>query len=225
MRRLLFKKWAGYHWASGSDQGFARSLQKMLILLLFTNIVIKHLNKIDITLFYAPCCLSRCYVSYPIEVFIIKKECLMFKKIFIGTLIASSLALSGCASVPMASKAKDAELKRFELPTGDMAGLYIYRNSFVGQGLKKSVYIDGTLLGETANKVYFYQLITPGKHIVSTESEFSDNALSLDIKGGDNYFVEQYIKMGVFVGGAGLQVVDKAAGEKAVQESGLAEGN
>lgn len=50
--------------------------------------------------------------------------------------------ITGCASVPMASADRDAQLKRFSPPAGNNSGLYVYRNSFIGQALKKTVYLD-----------------------------------------------------------------------------------
>ena len=40
---------------------------------------------------------------------------------------------------------------------------------------------------------------------------------------GKKYFVQQYIKPGVFVGGANLKLVDDAQGQKAINEYRLAE--
>ena len=147
----------------------------------------------------------------------------MFRKTLIAGLLLPAILLSGCASVDMASKEEDLALKEFSAPTNNMAGVYIYRDTFVGQGLKKSLYIDNEFIGETANKVYFHKLITPGAHKIATESEFSDNSLSLMAKAGINYFIEQYIKIGVFVGGANLRIVDQEQGEKAIKNSKLAE--
>jgi len=146
----------------------------------------------------------------------------MFKNAVIGVAIASSVLLSGCASVPMASDEEDFALKQFTVPPEDQAGLYIYRNTFAGQALKKTVYLDGNMVGETANKVYFYKIISPGPHTISTESEFSDNSISFEADGGRNYYAEQYIKMGVFVGGANIRMVDENEGKKAVLECELA---
>jgi len=139
--------------------------------------------------------------------------------------LASVVFLSGCASVPMASLEKDAALKQFTPPAKDKSGLYVYRNQFGGQALKKTLKLDGKVIGETANKVYFYQEITPGSHKLATESEFSDNAITLVTEGGKNYFVEQYIKMGVFVGGAKLTLMSDEGGQKEVLECKLAEPN
>jgi protein involved in sex pheromone biosynthesis len=146
----------------------------------------------------------------------------MMKNILILAAIATAVILSGCASVPMASPEEDAEAKNFSDPPANKAGLYVYRDTFVGQALKKTVYLDGDMIGETANKVYFYNLIDPGQHTLSTESEFSDNDIQFEAKGGKNHFAEQYIKMGIFVGGANLRMVSEEEGRKAVLECKLA---
>ncbi len=130
--------------------------------------------------------------------------------------------LVGCATVPMASVEEDKSKKEFTSPSKDTAGLYIYRNSTFGGALKKTVSIDGKVIGETAPMTYFYRDIQPGVHILSTESEFSDNALTLDAKGGENYFVRQYIKMGVFVGGANFELVSEQEGKEGVLDCKLA---
>ncbi|WP_027909480.1 DUF2846 domain-containing protein [Pseudomonas sp. URMO17WK12:I4] len=146
----------------------------------------------------------------------------MLKKLMLGSALLASLVLTGCSSVPMAPAEQDASMKQFSAPAADKAGLYIYRNSFTGKTLKKSVSLDGKVLGETANKVYFYKEITPGQHVLSTESEFGENAVTFQAQAGKNYFARQYIKMGVLVGGAGIEMVDDAEGMKGVRDSKLA---
>ena len=133
--------------------------------------------------------------------------------------VATLAVLTGCSSVvPLAPKEQDAASKTFKAPTSNMAGVYIYRNSFVGKALKKSLSIDGVAIGETANKVYFHKEVTPGEHTLATESEFGDNALKFKAEAGKNYFFQQYIKMGAFVGGAGLQAVSEEEGKQNVLE-------
>ena len=145
------------------------------------------------------------------------------KKLVLLSSILAVVLVSGCASVPKASKEKDAAAKTFTAPAADQSGIYVYRDSFVGQALKKSIYIDGKLIGESSNKVFFYSVVPSGTHKLSTESEFSDNSIELKTEGGKNYFVEQYIKMGAFVGGAGLKVVKEEEGKKAVLKTSLAQ--
>ncbi|WP_043309362.1 DUF2846 domain-containing protein [Pseudomonas sp. ML96] len=130
--------------------------------------------------------------------------------------------LSGCASVPMESSEKDQALKAFPTPPQDQAGLYIFRDSSLGPALKKTVTVDGEVIGETAINTYFYRTVTPGQHVLATESEFSDNTLTLNAEAGKNHYVRQYIKLGVFVGGANLEQVSETEGRKAVLETELA---
>lgn len=146
----------------------------------------------------------------------------MFKSVI---LLAAAICVSlvaGCATVPLAPLEQDSALKAFPQPAADMAGLYVYRNCLAGQALKKNVYVDKVLLGETANKTYFYREIAPGQHEVSTESEFGDNAMTFHADAGKNYFVRQYMKMGVFVGGANVELVSEQEGMDEVRECRLA---
>ncbi|WP_432474587.1 DUF2846 domain-containing protein [Amphritea sp. HPY] len=144
------------------------------------------------------------------------------KKIFIATAVAASL-LSGCASVPMDTPEKAALAKQFNPPTEGHSGLYIYRDSVFGAALKKDVWVDGKCIGETAPKIFFYEEVTGGEeHQISTESEFSPNDLLVKTESGKNYFVNQYIKMGAFVGGANVELVDENTGKQAVAKLDLA---
>lgn len=146
----------------------------------------------------------------------------MFKKILLLSIVVASLGVVGCAKVPMAPVEQDTALKEFNPPQVDQSGIYVYRNCFVGAALKKMVYLDNKAVGESAEDVYFYTTTNPGSHVLSTESEFSNNDISIETEGGKNYFVEQYIKMGVFVGGANLRLVDEETGKKGVLGCGLA---
>lgn len=146
----------------------------------------------------------------------------MLKKSLLSLMIVMAAHLVGCASVPMSSPEEDKAKKEFAAPSANMSGLYIYRNTNLGGALKKDVYIDGKLIGETAPMTYFYREVAPGAHQLSTESEFSNNDTAVNFEAGKNYFVNQYIKIGVFVGGAGLSLVSEAEGKKGVLECELA---
>ena len=113
--------------------------------------------------------------------------------------------------------------KQFTLPPEGKAGLYIYRDSSFGGALKKDVLIDDKCVGETAPNVFFYKEVDADKEYkLSTESEFSPNDLMLKVKSGMLYFIRQYIKMGVFVGGAGLELIENTKGKEAVKELEMA---
>lgn len=141
----------------------------------------------------------------------------MFKKVILAATAAAVLGVAGCASVPMANDPQSSTAKSFPAPDAGNAGLYVYRDSFVGKALKKDIFVDGNCLGESADKVFFYTQV-PGdaKHTISTESEFSPNDLVVYMKEGVNYFIRQSIKMGVFVGGAKLETVSNDTGKSEV---------
>lgn len=144
------------------------------------------------------------------------------KSLFLSLSVVGALLLSGCASVPLATDQESVQAKSFAKPDENKAGLYIYRDSFVGKALKKDVYVDGKCVGETADKTFFYTQVTGGEnHKISTESEFSPNDLSIYTESGKNYFVRQYIKMGAFVGGAGLSLSTEEEGKRVISKSGV----
>lgn len=145
------------------------------------------------------------------------------QKAIIGAAVTGLLVLSGCASVDMASKEESTAAKQFNQPAPGQAGLYIYRDSFAGQALKKDLWIDGKCIGETANKVFFYMQVPGNKtYKIDTESEFSPNTFEAMVAADKNYFFRQYIKMGVFVGGAGLEQMSEEDGKAAVAKLELA---
>lgn len=135
----------------------------------------------------------------------------------------SILVLGGCASVPMASVEADTEAKQFRTPPEGKSGLYIFRDSFVGRALKKEIAINDEPIGQSAPDVYFYRVLDSGEYKISTESEFSPNDLIITMEPQKNYFVENYIKLGVFVGGADLREVSESEGMDRVNKLSLAE--
>lgn len=145
----------------------------------------------------------------------------MLKKAVISS-VAIAL-LSGCASVSMETKERSDLAKKFGPPSAGMAGVYLFRTGHVGGALKKDLWINGKCVGESAPNVFFYEEVKGGaEHTVSTESEFSPNDLILKAVAGVTYFIRQYIKLGVFVGGANLEVVSDEDGKKEVSKLELA---
>jgi len=144
-------------------------------------------------------------------------------KLWLPLIIASTFI--GCASVPKADLGSASQTKQLTAPTDGNARIYVYRsNSIVGGAIKKDIWIDGECLGESARGVFFYKDVQGNKeHVISTESEFSPNHLKLQTEAGQQYYIQQYIKPGVLVGGANLKQVDRSVGEKAVTEYQLAQ--
>ena len=142
----------------------------------------------------------------------------MLKKIAFLTI--TSILFAGCASVPTENIEVSSVLKQVKAPSANNAGLYIYRsNSVVGGALKKDVWVDDECIGETARGTFFYhEVLGNMQHKVSTESEFSPNDLMIDTTAGNNYFVKQYIKPGLIVGGAGVKLVPESEGREAITD-------
>jgi hypothetical protein len=137
--------------------------------------------------------------------------------------IAAAILISGCASVEMASSEASARAKQFNPPSQGNAGVYIYRDSGLGTALKKDIWIDAICIGESAPNVFFHTEVSGGKtHTVATESEFSPNELALMFEAGKNYFIRQYIKIGLFVGGANLEQVSEEQGKQEVSKLEMA---
>jgi len=124
----------------------------------------------------------------------------------------------------MESTEKSNLAKQYNPPSPGKAGIYVYRkDTHFGAALKKDVWIDSECIGETAKGVFFYHEVDGDEeHTVSTESEFSPNDLVISMESGMHYFIEQYIKFGAFVGGAGMQEVEEAEGKKELAELGMA---
>lgn len=132
--------------------------------------------------------------------------------------------MTGCASVNMAPQHETTEAKQFEAPEEGKAGVYVFRiGSTFGASLKKDIWINGECIGESARGVFFYHPVEGDQeHQVATESEFSPNTLELFAEEGNNYFIEQYIKMGAFVGGANLRLIDEEQGREEVSKLDMA---
>jgi hypothetical protein len=145
------------------------------------------------------------------------------KKALITTSMIA-LFLSGCASVPMEHQEESESVKKFNPPPEEMAGIYIFRkNTLIGSALKKDTWIDNECIGETAMGTFFYHEVEGNKeHTVSTESEFSPNDLVINTNSGENYFIQQYIKPGIFVGGANLRQYENKKGMEEVSKLNLA---
>jgi len=123
--------------------------------------------------------------------------------------------LFGCASVPIESEELSNVAKEYNPPESGKSGIYVYRkDTAFGAALKKDVWIDSQCIGETARGVFFYHEVDGDQnHTISTESEFSPNDLVIFMQSGMHYFIEQYIKFGAFLGGAGVKEVDEAEGK------------
>jgi len=139
---------------------------------------------------------------------------------FIKSLLVLSIALlAGCASVPMAPPDADTAAKTFQTDPS-MANIYVYRNETIGAAIKMPVLIDNMSVGDTASKTYVFKKVSPGSHVITSKTE-NDSTLTIDAKAGNNYFIWQEVKMGMWAARSELHLVDDAKGRAGVAECKL----
>lgn len=143
----------------------------------------------------------------------------MIRRLLMLVSLGAMLVLSGCASVPMASKSADAQAKLFT-PSTDKATVYIYRNESMGAAIKMPLLIDGQSVGDTAAKTYLRKELAPGSHTIVSKTEV-DSSLSLDMKAGHTYYVWQEVKMGMFAARSALHEMDESKGRSGVEQCTL----
>jgi Protein of unknown function (DUF2846) len=150
-------------------------------------------------------------------------------KLLINLLLCMVLAAAaGCRHVPMVSQQQDTASKQFNLPSRDMAGIYIYRISgWSGKTQVKSIWLDGQLLGGLANKTYFDFEVAPGTHTLSMQATPGPNDLQFTVEAGRNYYFSEVFSKKVpvvgiivapFVSKAGFEEVSEQTGQAGVLE-------
>ncbi len=143
------------------------------------------------------------------------------KRGIILTTLLISATLTGCASVKTAAPAADAKAKTFTTAP-NLASFYIYRNEFLGAGIRMDVQVDGKPIGKTGPKTYFAFNLEPGTHTIVSSAE-NDSMLQVNAEAGKAYYVWQEVKMGLLFARNQLQLVDAAQGQSGVKESTLLE--
>ncbi|WNL16483.1 DUF2846 domain-containing protein [Arcobacter cryaerophilus gv. pseudocryaerophilus] len=145
----------------------------------------------------------------------------------LATFVASFM-LVGCVSKShLAKKEVSDNAKLFNKPSNEKAGLYIYRESgIVGSLTRKNLYIDDRFIAESSPNMFFYVEVDGDKEYkISTESEFSNNDIILKIDKNKLYFINQYIRGGVFNRGANLKIIDEKVAKKAILNPNMELGN
>ncbi len=105
------------------------------------------------------------------------------------------------------------------LPEGK-AGLYFYRHTAgnFAFGIIKTAYLDYQAIAKLKHHYFIYMDVEPGEHTISVESEFSPNKLKILFEKGKNYFVRQYLKIGIFVNGSNVVLMDEEKAKKALKD-------
>jgi len=144
----------------------------------------------------------------------------LFASIFI-----MGLMFTGCApSTKLENEEVTQKVKEFPAPNQGNAGVYVFRDSyFYGAGWPKDIWINEKCLGKSVLQVFFHtEVLGNQEHTITTQSEFSPNSLKIFMETGKNYFIRQYIKPGVFILGANLEVIDELEAKEAIKNLPLA---
>nr|WP_297347340.1 DUF2846 domain-containing protein [uncultured Glaciecola sp.] len=144
----------------------------------------------------------------------------MNKRIILVMIALVSL-LSGCASVPMASLDADNRAKQFNVDS-NKANIYLYRDESMGGAIAMPVALDGHIAGKTGSKTYFYWSVEPGEHEITSLTE-NTARIKVIAKAGQNHFIWQEVKMGLWTARSQLHEVSDEKGKKAVSDCKLIE--
>lgn len=130
-------------------------------------------------------------------------------------IVAMAALLGACASGP-----KHAEIQS-SIPTvkAGEGRLYIYReSSMMGAAIQPSILVNGKVVGQSKPGGFFFVDLAPGSVEVSTSTEV-EKKLSLTLDAGQTRYVRTVIGFGLLVGRVYPELVDNAAGAKAVAET------
>ncbi len=141
--------------------------------------------------------------------------------------LAVGLVAAGIAAAaeeePKGDDAEDGSYVQFskEHPLGevpsDRALVYVVRPTSMGFAIKSFFLCDDEILGINKGSSYFFAHVEPGKHVFWSKSENVD-ALELEVEAGKTYYIQQHVRMGGFRARTKIEVLDEAAGRKALEK-------
>lgn len=97
----------------------------------------------------------------------------------------------------------------------DMGLIYVLRPTGFGAAIKSFFFSDGTILGINRGSSYFFAHVDPGRHVFWSKSENVD-ALELEVRAGETYYIQQHVQMGGFRARTRLEVLDAVRGQEAL---------
>ena len=123
--------------------------------------------------------------------------------------------LSACASGPKMSEVQSSipALKQ------DEGRVYFYRSgSMVGAAIQPNIVLNGEVIGVSKPGGFFFVDRAPGAMQVSTSTEV-EKKLSFTLNAGEVRYVKTVIGFGIVAGRVYPELVDKAVGEKEIQDA------
>jgi hypothetical protein len=140
---------------------------------------------------------------------------MQIKNVSLLFVVVVVLALSGCATVPRMPERADVAAKRFS-PPPHKANLYIIRPNRLAYAVLFQVYLNGKLAGSIATNTYFLFEVEPGKHQIVVVTGESHSVVTMDLRDGENYFIDVIPKFGLIHARAELKKLSPEEGRKAV---------
>ncbi len=103
----------------------------------------------------------------------------------------------------------------------DKAIIYLYRSETLGFAAPITVAVDGRTAGKTLGQTYLVLEVEPGEHEIASVAE--DMAtLRIIAQPGQQYYVWQEVKVGMWKVRSKLHRVDEAQGQSGVAECAIA---
>ncbi len=107
-------------------------------------------------------------------------------------------------------------------PVPSMTLVYIVRPTALGFAIPMSVFVDEKVkdnkVGVTQGAQHIYFYLTPGKHIIISQSE-NRSDLEIEAKPGEVIFIEQMVQMGAVVARNKLKAVEPGSGIQSVKDT------
>lgn len=129
--------------------------------------------------------------------------------------------LAGCASVPLADPARNAELKKFAAKS-DVGQIYVCRSSSTfGMAITPDIEVDGKIVGPIGRSTYVYLELPPGDHTVVAKTMEHDSKMPFSIAAGEQKFFQTWISMGILSGWGLVDAMSADEGRKCVTEGNL----
>lgn len=139
------------------------------------------------------------------------------KKALYSTLFVMPLFLFGCGGP---KHMITMETKPAIAPKTDKALLVIARTTSIGFAVTIENYLDKKFIGQTKGKSYFITDVTPGQHYVMGHAE-NWGVARINFEAGKLYFLNQDIRMGVWMARTGFTPLTADDAAKQLNEEGM----
>lgn len=129
--------------------------------------------------------------------------------------LCALIVMTGCASTVQYVRFPD-QTKMIE--DSNKARIYVVRPTIVGYAIPMNVIDGSNLIGKTGPKGYLCWERDPGKAELRGVAE-NVSTLTLNMEKGAVYYVQQHVRLGIFIAGNKLRQMTEDEGKKKVSKS------